>query len=170
MSPGNGLPLLPKCQGKVTAFIKNKCWREDVKFVFTAGTLIQGHDVAMSLFLFSGVMDASGWCCLMDVGSCLGRGGPLGQGCRLPGQVATFGWDWREGSGCPVTGQNWQVYPPPIRCRWPVGESWLLIGKGVFCSWWRPADWVGRGRTFGRSPPFCPRMGPLGVGMMMECL
>lgn len=52
--------------------------------------------------------------------------------------------------------------------RWTVEVSWLPIGQSVSYSWQQPADWVERGRTFGRGPPFCHCSGPWGISMMME--
>lgn len=53
---------------------------------------------------------------------------------------------------------------PAAACGGVLAPDWA----GVFCSWWRQADWVGGGQTFGRGPPSCHRAGPWGVGMMME--
>lgn len=106
----------------------------------------------------------------MDVGSCQCWGGQLGQGCWLPGQVAMFGGGWWGEFWLPsVTTQNQQIHSPLPDCwRWTVEVSWLPIGQSVPYSWQQPADWVERGRTFGRGPPFCHCSGPWGVSMMME--
>lgn len=96
--------------------------------------------------------------CVMDGGSCwLPGGGQLGQRCWLPGRVATFGWGWLSSASA----QNQQIHSAPMCWRWPVEVSWLPIGQGVFCSWRRPADWAGRGRTLGRSS-FLPPCWSLG--------
>lgn len=161
MSPGNGLPLLPKCQGKVTAFIKNKCWREDATFVFTAGTLIPGQrygHVLISLFRSDGCQGtapADGWR-VLPVGGGVG-GGWLGTEVPAAWPGAAGG---RVLAGCPQ---------PLPRIRKLTGRGpGSRLGRCISCCWRRPAHWVGRGRTFGGDPPSCHHAGPWGVGSMTQ--
>lgn len=162
MSPGNGFPLLPKCQGKVTAFIKNKCWREDATFVFTAGTLILGQRYG-NVFISSLWSDGCQWMVVFD-----------GRGVLRIQREASWGrgaggrarWPRLDGVGRRVLAlslpriSKFTVH----RCAGggPWGVSWFPIGQGGFCSWWWPADWVGRGRTCGRRPPLCLLIGARG--------
>lgn len=93
--------------------------------------------MAMSLFLFSEVMDASGWSCLMDVGVLAVQGeASWGRRTRVRARLPRLDGAAGGGGGtwCPVTAQNPQIHSPLMVWRWPVGESWLPIGQAGFCS------------------------------------
>lgn len=159
MSPGNGLPLLPKCQGKVTAFIKNKCWREDATFVFTAGTLIPGQrygHVLISLFRSDGCQGTApaDGCRVLPVGGGVG-GGWLGT--EVPAGCLA-GCGWREGAGwlSPAAAQNPQTHG--ARTWLPIGQVRLLL-LAAACS-------LGRQRTdIWRGSSFLPPRRSLGSGL-----